>query len=118
MIALVLIVASFIWLGVETRWLTIRLPYGPSWPHDDLVLEIDSDYDDIYQQSRAEEWAEIVRFETGYKAWLKKRYEPKLIYGASADRTEDYPGTRAALRDEERQLRREGLAIYQRGGSR
>ena len=114
MIATIIIVSlALYWLARETDYLRIRLLVG-------ILAYDDSDYETEYDGSdsvflddyelQAKESIEDI----AYEAWLKKRYEPKYVYGGFPDKSID-PRDKWMAAEENLHKRRNGEMPYQRG---
>ena len=105
-ISLASILLAFYWLMLETDWLRIRLLADESYQEYDarILKQIDNEWE---ASGRADD-------ERAYEAWLRKRYEPKLVYGF-IDRQQDNPQDQWLAKEENLAKRRAGEMIYQRG---
>ena len=108
MVVTILIIA-FAWLLYETDYLRIRLLVGyipANWTDEYGWSNDYHDYEFTDDLLPAWEWSHT---EAQYQAWLNKRNEPKVKYGAIdiiRDKEKDY---------ETMLLKRQGLMLYQRG---
>ena len=140
MIFYLTIFIAFLWLGIETSWLTLRLPCGalghatgglePLAGSEPLANELPYDIfyadSDFYDDGDDLSWNHT---EAEYRAWLDKEREPRTITLTERvfvkkyremfiDRTVDYPQDRYLDDIEAQDRRRNGEEIYQRGNLR
>ena len=100
--SIILIILGFIWLGIESKWLTIRLPAN----------ETLTEYDCRILSQIKTEWESK---ESRYQEWLAKRYESKLVLCPQQDKECINPRDNWMVIEDDLQSRRRGEMIYQRG---
>ena len=111
-LSLIIISLALAWLGYESDWMTIRLPYGSLELYDELPY--DPGYlDDLFAETidNADEWP-WHHTEAEYQAYLKNLYKPK--YMPVVDRVVDYPQYKIQDTIEDLAKRRAVEMIYQR----
>ena len=109
MIATLLVIAlAFYWMLRETDYLRVN-----------LCGESLAEYDKRILGEMEREWLEKqAEKEKQYQEWLKQRYEPKYIHTCldkCQPQSNDYPQYKWKRVEEDREKRRNGEMIYQRG---
>jgi len=102
LITILIIISALYWLGIESKWLTIRLPA------DETLKEFD-------RRILAEIKAEYDAKEADYNKWLEARYAPKLVMCYQQDKEVINPRDEWMAAVESQDKRRNGEMIYQRG---
>ncbi len=113
------LLAAFIWLGLETDWLRVRLPYGvgSKW-HDELPYEVGYT-DNEFMNDEDFPYCEIDMIwqttDVDYQSWMRQRYSITYKLGVVVDPVVDYPQYKYLADNERIDQRRAGEMIYQRG---
>lgn len=116
MIVTIIIVSLALgWLGRETDWLRVRLLVGSGIAIDDLIIDIENEFDGSDADFSMDYDLQLkeAKQEIDYQEWLNKRYAPKYKYGSPRENTID-PRDKWMVIEDDLRARRNKEMIYQR----